>query len=104
MKLHRVLGALAVGAGILFACGEDEGLVRPRLASSADASLDGSGCALEVASAYDSPTFETNAARELGLRKSFDDFIAPFASAEAALDAGTSPTATTKAQLDALYA
>jgi hypothetical protein len=105
MKLYRVLGA-AAAAGIVLAvaCGEDEGLVRPRNDGGAgDASADGSGCALDVPSTYDSPTFETNAARELTLRKSFDDFIAPFASAEAALDAGTTPTATTKAQLDALY-
>jgi hypothetical protein len=105
MKLVRFLGAVAAGAGILFACGEDEGRVRPRGDGGAlDGSSEGGGCTLDVPSVYDSPGYETNASRELGLRKSFEDFLAPFASAEAALDAGTTPTATTKAQLEALYA
>src|SRR5438045_2253359 len=72
-------GALAVGS----ACGDDTALVRPRLDGGTDdgaAAEAGNACNVSFPSTYESPTFETNAAQELGLRKAFDDFLAPMRS------------------------
>jgi hypothetical protein len=86
------------------ACGDDHAIVRERidsgLAPDDGAASEGGACPVAFPSTYDSPTFETNAATELGLRKNFDDFLAPMLNVEATLaaDAG-SPTPITKAQL-----
>ena len=98
-------------AGLLtaIACGKDEATVRERFDGSAGgttdgAAVDGSTCGLVPPATYESPTFETNAAQELGLRKTFDDLLAPMNAVEAQLEAGIAPTPITKAQLDSLYA
>lgn len=95
------------------ACGDDDNTVRPRLdggvdATVGDADVDGGGplaCGAMIPSTYDSPTYETNAAQELALRKAFDDFLKPFRDNETALtpDAGGTFTPLTKAQLETLY-
>src|SRR5262249_3517450 len=108
MKTFRWL-AVASSVVSLFvgaACGDDEAIVRGRL----DGGLDGNtavndgglSCGATPPSTYESPTFETNAAQELGLRNAFDHVLAPMKNVEAQLDGG-SPTPITKAQLDALY-
>src|SRR5690349_19120985 len=104
VALALALGALAASA----ACGEDEAIVRERLDSGVVTAGDGgdaSTCGLVLSSTYDSPTFETNAAEELGLRKALDDFLAPMRAveAQAAADAGA-PTGPSKAMLEGLYA
>ncbi len=103
------ISAVALAAA---ACGEDEAIVRARSDAGAAPTVSSDagdasalGCGATLPSAYVSPTFETNAAEELALRKAFDDFMAPMKAVETALgsDAGA-PPAVTKAQLAALYA
>lgn len=98
---------------VVAACGDDEATVRPRLDSGLDTETgplgdgggdSGSTCGLTLPSTYDSPSFETNAATELGLRKAFDDFLAPMNNVETSLDSDAGVTPVTKAQLVTLYA
>jgi hypothetical protein len=100
-----VLAALGASA----ACGDDEAILRDRLPGSGDGSADGAGeggptCGLTLPDGYSSPTFETNAAEELRLRKAFDDFLAPMNTVEAQAADGGTPTPITRALLDPLYA
>jgi hypothetical protein len=94
------------------ACGEDEAVVRARVdagppvavaTDGGDASV--SACGAVIPATYESPTFETNAAEELLLRKALDDFMAPMKAVETALGAdGGAPAPFSEAQLKALYA
>jgi hypothetical protein len=108
--VRRALGIVFLAASgaslaISAACGEDTGLVRPRLEGGAGDPTGieaGTSCNVTFPGTYESPTFETNAAQELLLRKDFDAFLAPMRGVESQLDAGAA-TPVTKAQLDVLY-
>jgi hypothetical protein len=98
----------AVALLVSAACGDEEATVRGRLDAGPEASASSdadsaSACGVTPPSTYESPTFETNAAQELGIRKAFDDFLAPMRTVETQIVDGGTPTAITKAQLDALY-
>jgi hypothetical protein len=109
VKRLRFIGACSIAFSWLVAaaCGDDDAIVRGRLdgGTSSDAAADvGTGCNVTPPATYDSPTFETNAAQELALRKALDDFLAPMKTVEAQSADGGVPTPVTKAQLEQGYA
>lgn len=110
MRSLRLLALLSFVSGSIaafaLACGEDEGLVRPRLTDQdATVANDGAvgeggtlGCGVTVPTTYVSPAFATNAAVEIALVTHVEQIAAKMSEAE-----GTSTTLVTAAELKDLF-
>lgn len=117
MRSLRVLFLTAsmTAAFVAAACGDDDNnIVRTRPdggdasteAGGGDAAADGpvSSCGISLPATYDSPSYDTNASVEIGLRMKFDALLKPMKDAENDFaDGGTPAVPPTKVQLTGLY-
>lgn len=117
MRTPRVLFLAASMIAVLAAaaaCGDDDNnIVRTRPdggTSSEGGALDAapdaptSTCGISLPATYESPSYDTNAAVEIGLRMKFDAFLKPMKDAENDFaDGGTPAVPPTKVQLTGLY-